>query len=112
MDAIKYSDAGHSVNLATRTSTETSSIEMDTLENPSDHHLQHHKHDSFHGSDPDSEDDSGDDDEGDRALLTPRERPHDWESPRSPGLKTRIWQQVQRIVIEVILLMCDMRSRY
>lgn len=112
MDAIKYSDAGHSFNLATRTSTEASSIEMDTLEDTPDHHLQHHKHDSFHGSDPDSEDESEGDDEGDRALLTPSERPDDWEPPRSPGLKTRIWQQIQRIVIEVFLLMCGMRSRY
>ena len=108
MDIVKYPDAGHSGSSRASTSLESSSatnIEMDTLEDTPDHQLHHHKHESVHESDPDSEDDSEGDDEGDRALLTPRDRPRGWERSRSrsPGPKTRIWKQVQRIVIEVFL---------
>ena len=113
MDTVKYPDAGHSGSSRASTSLESSSatnIEMDTLEDPPDHQLHHHKHESVHESDPDSEDDSEGDDEGDRALLTPRDRPRGWERSRSrsPGPKTRIWKQVQRIVIEVFLPARDM----
>ncbi|KAJ3524688.1 hypothetical protein NM688_g8519 [Phlebia brevispora] len=100
MDTVKYSDAGHSGNL---TDSSTSTIEMDILQDTStpDHQLHHHlKHDDLPEEEAESEDELSGEDETSRALLPSRERPRGRERSRSPGPKTRIWKQVQRIVIE------------
>lgn len=106
MDAIKYSDAGHSGH-----SSQSSSdpIEMDTLEDlstvPGLHHYTHPKHEILPQDEHEDEDDddSGDEDEGDVSLLRPRERPQSRERSLSPGRKATVWKQVQRIVIEVFV---------
>lgn len=113
MDPLKYSDAGHSVSTLEAGST---TIEMENLENSSAmHDLHHHsrpKHEAEELDEVESEDDSGDEgeDEGDRALLGPRNSMRSRERSVSPGRRVSTWKQVQRIVIEVFAPLGGMLS--
>lgn len=82
--------------------TSSDTIEMATLDAVTpDPRLKHAPY--VHDTQDSEDEESGDEDDGERALLTPHDRPRGWERISQ---SISLWKQVQRIVIEVCLFCC------